>query len=120
MGAIESPIRESEHWYIGEDRTLRYPVTESDGSTAQTMTGWSLTWELLDRRGGTAVISKATGSGIVIGDHNGTDDRAVVTILAADSEDLEPGTYWYVLRRTNSGNAAVLAFGDAVLQRASS
>lgn len=120
MGAVESPVTEAQHWFIGEDRSLRYDVT-SDGTTPQTMTGWALTWELLDRRGGTVLITKTTVSGITIGTGSGTDDRATVAVSDTDTEALTggAGTYHTVLRRTDAGSEVVLAFGDAVLQKAS-
>lgn len=121
MGAVESAIAESQHWFIGEDRTFVYAVTDSAGA-AQNMTGWSLTWELLDRRGGTVVLTKSTsGSGITLGNGAGTNDYATVTIADTDTEALTggPGTYHTVLRRTDAGSEVVLAFGDAVLQEAS-
>ena len=126
MGAVESPIAESVHWFVGEDRTLLYDVT-SDGTAAQTMTGWALTWELLDKRasaGGTVLLTKTTGAGtITIGNGAGTDDRATVTIADVDTESGTlpngPGTYFTVLRRTDAGSEVTLAFGDAVIQRAS-
>lgn len=127
MGAVEAKIQESEHWFIGEDRSIVIDVT-SDGTTPQTMTGWALTWELLTQRGGTVLITKATGgSGITIGNGSGTNDRATVVVTDVDTEGdgtandppLDPGTYFHVLRRTDSGSESVLAFGDAVLQEAS-
>lgn len=128
MGAVEARIAESEHWFIGEDRTLVFDVT-SDGTTPQTMTGWALTWEMLERRGGNSVlISKTTGAAqITISNGAGTNDRATVAITDVDTEGdgtdndppLDPGTYFYVLRRTDAGSESVLAFGDAVLQEAS-
>lgn len=121
MGAAEAHVAESEHFFIGEDRSLVIDVT-SDGTTPQTMTGWALTWELMDRKGGTALITKATGgSGITIGNGSGTNDRATVVITDADTEAITQGagTYYHVLRRTDSGSETVLAFGDFYLQRAS-
>jgi hypothetical protein len=129
MGATESAITESQHLFVGEDRSLVFDVT-SDGTTPQTMTGWSLTWELLTRRGGTILITKSTGgSGITIGNGSGTNDRATVVVSDTDTEgiattlgvdiDQVAGTYFHVLRRTDSGSESVLAFGDVVLQQAS-
>lgn len=115
MGAKEAPIRESEHLFIGEDRTIRIDVVQSDDTTPQAMTGWSLTWELLNRRGGTVLITKTPS----IGNGSATDDRATITITDTDTEAIDPGTYFHVLRRTDAGGEAVLAFGDAVIQEAS-
>jgi hypothetical protein len=125
MAGVESAIAESAHFFIGEDRPLLYYVT-SDGSTAQTMTGWALTWELLDRRGGTVLLTKTVGSGIALSNGNGTNDLATVTIEDTDLEanvgvsaQIGHGVFFSVLRRTDAGTERVLAFGDVHIQEAS-
>ena len=124
MGAKEARIAESHHWMIGEDRTIRIDVLQSDDVTPQAMTGWALTWELLDKRGGTVLLSKTTAAGgITIGNGDATDDRATIPVADTDLEAVAslavPGTFFHVLRRTDAGSEAVLAFGDAVIQEAS-
>lgn len=72
-----------------EDRPIQIDVNQSDGTTPQTMTGWALTWELLDRENGTVLVTKTTGAGdITIGNGDGTNDRASFTLTDADIEGL--------------------------------
>ena len=115
MGAVESPITRSEHWFTGEDRLINIDVVQADGVTPQDMTGWSLTWELKDGPTGMVRVAKSVGSGLVIGDGAGTGDRASITIADTDTEGLPAGTYYHHLRRTDPGNEIVLSFGAAVL-----
>lgn len=122
MGAREANITLADNLTIGEDRPLAYDVKQSDDTTAQTMTGWALTWELLDRRGGNVVLTKTTAGGsIVIGNGVGTNDRATVSIAAADTLALSFGAreYWCTLRRTDAGSAVELAFGTLPLLKGS-
>ena len=37
----DSPIKQSDNWFIGEDRTLRFSVIDSAG-LAQNISGWTL------------------------------------------------------------------------------
>ena len=115
MGAAESAIAKSEHWFKGEDRTINIDVDQADGTTPQDMSGWALTWELKDSATGLARITKTTAAGITITNGDGTNDRAQVTIADVDTEPLVPGTYYHQLRRTDAGSEVVLSFGDAVL-----
>ena len=122
--AIQAPITAADQLWIGEDKTLRIDVKQTDGTTAQTMTGWALTWELLDRSGGEVLLTKTTGAGeIAIGNGDGTDDRASVTIDDVDTEEASlpdgPGNYYHALRRTDAGSEALLSYGGVLLQRAS-
>jgi hypothetical protein len=117
MGGLESQILESEHLTIGEDRTIEIPVVQSDGSTAQTMTGWTLVWSLMDRPGGTALITKTP----TIGNSAGTDDLATITVDAADWTSAgitDPDSLFHVLYRNDSGSVSMLSFGEAVVHAA--
>lgn len=122
--AIHAPITSADEWFIGEDKTIDIDVNQTDGTTAQNMTGWALTWELLDQAGGTVLLTKTTALGeIAIGDGDATGDRASVTIDAADTAVASlpdgPGDYYHALRRTESGSGALLAYGGAALGQAS-
>lgn len=109
----DSPIRQSDNWFIGEDRDLRYTVLDAS-AVAVNISGWTLEWVLREKPwGATALITKTPalttpGSGI-----------CTVSIADDDTINLQPGIYYYTLRRTNAGAETVLAFGDAVLQQAS-
>ena len=118
MGAKESPITKYEGWFIGENRSLQWDVTQSDDETPQAMTGWALLFQLKVSKNVTATImSKTTGAGeISIGNGVGTNDRATLTINNADyPAGMKPGHYHYQLKRTGDGLETVLAYGDAVI-----
>lgn len=113
---VESAIKGSDEWFIGVDKTLRYYAYQSDGTTPQNMTGWALTWELYDKPGGTVQLSKTTGDDVTIGDGNGTGDLASVAVADDDTEGMQAGTYYHVLRRTDAGSEDVLSYGPAALK----
>lgn len=121
MGAATANVPASEQWFKGEDRTLQFDVVNAAGSP-QTMTGWALTYELkASQTATTALISKTAGSGIAIGDGDGTDDRATVSIASGDYGSVsfahEKKTFYHRLYRTDSGNKIVLAEGEAVIHQ---
>lgn len=111
-------ITAEEDWLAGEDKTITIDVVQGDGLTPQQMAGWGLTWELKAYPDSTtALVSKTVAaSGIVIGDGSLIDDRATITIDAADTSELTPGVYYHHLRRTDSGFSVVLSRGDAFLR----
>jgi hypothetical protein len=104
-------IAKTEFWFKGEDQDIRFDVKQSDGTTAQTMTGWTLVWELKDSPEGTVRITKTPS----IGNGVGTDDRATVSVVDTDTESLGAGTYYHHLRRSDAGSEQILSHGDAVL-----
>lgn len=112
----------SDNWFTGESKTLEIDVLQSDGATAQAMTGWTLEWKLLTGKGGSELISKSTGgSGIAIGNGDGTDDRATITIEASDTSDLVINhltQYYHELWRTDTDLEALLSFGDVTIKKA--
>lgn len=116
MAAVQN-IAEADGFYVGEDKVLVFDITDSSGSP-QTMTGWTLSWSLRRTQGasGTAISTLTTTAGdITIGDADGTDDRATVTVGSAETSGLAPGVYAYSLARTDSGSWQVLAAGSCVL-----
>lgn len=115
MGGLEAQILESEHLIIGEDRPVTVNVKQSDGSTAQTMTGWTLQWKLMSGRAGTALITKTP----TVQDGVGTDDQASFTISASDwSLITKSQSLFHTLSRIDTGNVQVLAFGGVVVHAA--
>lgn len=112
----ESPVRADDHWFIGEDRTFRYPVVDENGDV-QPITGWGLEWVLRERPdAGTTVLSKTVGTGITITD--GTAGICSVAVADTDTIGLTAGDYYYALRRSDEGYETVLAFGRATLRQA--
>ena len=100
-----------DEWHEDEDKTLNISVKQADGTTAQTMTGWTLQWTLWTNRiGGTAILTKSGGD-ITIANDAGTDDQAQIAI--ADSDAITAGYWYHELSRTDAGSSALLAYGDA-------
>lgn len=108
--AVESPIKEADGWFAGEDKVLRFTVETLDPDIA----GWGIRWTLHPRRGTETLLDKTIAAGVTI---TGV-DLLEVHIDAADTATFDQGTYHYVLRRTDAGSAQVLAYGPAVLRRA--
>ncbi len=102
-------------WFAGADVDLRFDVVQSDGTTPQTMTGWTLEFVLRETDSGAQVLKKTTT--ITIGNGAGTNDRATVPIARADTLDLGQEAYTCALWRTDTGNNVLLAQGPAVITR---
>lgn len=92
---------------IGSDKTITDTVVNAAGE-AQNITGWSLSFVVHGYGNPLAIyITKTTGGGgITI--TNGVGGVLAVSIERADTLLMYPGSYDYVIRRTDSG------FNDAV------
>ena len=116
--AIEENIEKSDHWFLGEDKTLAFTIYQADGSTPQNITGWALIF-VLRRQPATAdpaLISKTTGSGITL--TTPASGLCEVSIEDTDTEGLSEGKYFYSLKRTDAGEETILTYGYAYLRRA--
>jgi hypothetical protein len=105
--------------YANADHTLRIDVkTEDGGDTPQTMTGWALAFYVRRVPDDALVCSYTTAAGITIGNGDGTDDRATVSIV--DTEITHPAgrNYYGSLWRTDSGSDIPLWEGPVVIRRA--
>lgn len=111
---VETNITASNNWFRGTDKDFAIAVKQSDGTTAQTMTGWTLLFEILDAADApTALISKSP----TITSSAGTDDLATASVADTDSEALVgDATYHWRLRRTDAGFEDIYAFGTAYLR----
>ena len=117
-GAIETDIDKSENVFTAEDRPLAYDVVDSaTPAVPLDVSAFDLIWELkVSLDAATALVTKATGGGgITVGDGVATNDRATVDLTDADTAGLKPGTYFHVLRRTNSANASWLSYGKITI-----
>ena len=92
--------------FNGEDILLS--VSPASGVTPTDITGWTLSFTLLTGLGGTVVFTKTSGSGISV---TSAAAGTFTVTLTATNTDQTPGTYYYFLRRTDSGNVAVLTAG---------
>jgi len=112
-GGVKADIGRDQNLVIGEDRTINIDVNQADGSTAQSMTGWALSWFLMDKPEGTALATLTTASEITIGNGDGTDDRAAITVADTVTEALTDSSalYWHELWRTDAGSESRIAYG---------
>lgn len=113
-GGRYQPIEESDGFFGGEDKPFIADCYETDDVTPLVMTGYSLEWVLLDRKGGRTLVTKTA----TVGAGEGTDSRASWTVAAADTQSLpRPRTYWHELWRVDSGNRGVLLYGPCALRK---
>lgn len=86
----------------------------------RSLSGWSVSFTLRTRLGGTAVVTKTVGSGVTLTDAG----RGVLTVSLAKADTssltltaaLASGEgYVWDLKRTDSGNNVVLARGELIL-----
>lgn len=113
-GGLRQDIEQTYRIFVGEDRSLAWNVTQSDDTTPQPMTGWTLTFEVLDKRGGTVALTKS----VTVQNGNGTDDQALVSLADTDTEPatgLGDGKFYYQVRRTDAGQEGTIAFGDLIV-----
>ena len=101
MGALEGNITKADAFFRGEDKAIVVEIVDEDDNPVD-MDGWTLSWILYNRPGGTAQITKTTSNGIGIQDGKGVNSQAVIRVEDTESEDLDPGTYYHILRRTDS------------------
>lgn len=117
MANIED-IATSDGWYLDEDKGLVITVYQSDGTTPQSISGWSLSW-MLKRRltdaDASAILTKTTASGIAL--TTPASGICTVTIADTDTTSIASGDYYHELKRTDAGYESVLVTGKAVLLR---
>jgi hypothetical protein len=114
--AYEDAIGQSDQWHIGEDKSLVFTVYQSNGTTAQDITGWALEWVLKTSYDATTtVLSKTTVSGIAL--TTPLSGICTVSIADTDTDALQPKTYVHVLKRTDDGSESILTYGSAYLKK---
>lgn len=118
-GAAVGGIQTTIHVDYGCDVSLAFTnYTDTTETTIRDITGWSLSWMLKDDLSdpdAQAVLTKTTGSGIVISgtyhqNPNSNTQRATVSLSAADTT-IAQRSYWWELKRTDSGSETRLAYG---------
>jgi hypothetical protein len=109
MDPARQPITRDDGWFVGEDQSLQFTISDVSGAV-QNITGWTLQFKMAATEGGTSVL---TISGALTSPTTGL---CTVVSPAAGTTGLTPGTYFYTLSRTDSGNNAVVAAGPAVLR----
>lgn len=111
--SIEQEIKETDNWFKGEDKQFIFTVYQSDDVTLQDLSGWTLQWDLRQvPESSVSILSKTPAI-----DADPATGICTVTIAAADTVSLAPGTYFHTLWRINSGSRSVLSHGNALLQQ---
>jgi hypothetical protein len=111
--AVESRIDADDEWFVGEDRVLNFAMVKGDLTG---FAGWSVVLELYPRRAVEGDAPVATWPGVP--QPQTTPPSVSVLIPSATTATIPPGVYQYVLRRTDTGARAILAFGPADLRSA--
>ncbi len=117
--SITRHITRDDDWWTGEDKSLVYTIYQSDETTPQDITGWTLsyTWKKhLSDPDASAVLTKTTSAGIVL--TTPLSGICTVTIADTDTDALTARTYVHELKRTDAGSETVLTTGTVVLQQA--
>lgn len=93
-----------------------YLYREERGEKVQDLTGFALEWVLRESaESASALLTKTTSGNISITDaQNGVLE---VAVSDQDTVALNPGSYFYTLRRTNDALEQVLAYGPAALRQ---
>ena len=117
--AVERNITTADDWYIGEDKTLPVTIYQSNGTTAQDVTGWAISFMLKKRATDADVaakVTKTTVSGIAL--TTPASGLITVSIADTDTDGLAAGSYRYEIKRTDAGFETVLTSGACVLRQA--
>lgn len=110
--SVKEFIREDEFWFAGEDKEIQFTIRDENDATID-VTGWSFEYEFVLKNTSTPAFTKTSPGGISLEDP--TNGVVVVVIDAADTASLEEGNHDHILKRTDSGDVAVLAHGKAFL-----
>ncbi len=121
--AIEQDILAADLWFAGEDKVLEFEVLQADETTPEDVSAWTFAWAMRKKASdaGAPMLEQTTADGItVVGIYDATRElntqRVRVALDADASRSLKaPYVYWHALKRTDAGNEAVLAFGQATL-----
>lgn len=110
-GGLRQDVEQNRNILVGEDRSIAWNVLDAD-DVAQAMTGWTLVFEVLDKRAGAILFTAAS---VTIQNGTATDDQALVTLADDDTETLGAGKFYYQLRREDAGQKGNIAFGDLII-----
>jgi hypothetical protein len=116
MGVLDMPPEQLIRIIRAQDLSLRFTMDRP-----RSVSGWSVTFAVKKKLGGTQVISRTVGSGVTLTDTG----RGVITVslAKADTSSLTLTTalsdgegYVWNLKRTDSGSNVVLARGEFILE----
>lgn len=117
--SIKDDITIDDNLYAGEDKTLAFTIYQADGTTAQNITGWTLSYRWkrsLDDPDADAVLTKTTSSGITL--VTPASGQCTVAIADTDTDAVAAGPYYHELKRTDDGSETVLTTGSVYLRQA--
>lgn len=111
--------------FLNTDKAYVFHVKNEAETAAIDITGWALSFMIKRDKtnaDASALVSKATSSGIVIAGTYNADpavntQRATVTVLDTDTDDLSSGRCPWEFKRTDDGFEAVLGFGTVDLTK---
>ena len=117
--ASEQNVGVDDAWFIGEDKELVITCYTSQAyTTAQDITGWSLSYMLKRHKrdaDADALVTKTTGGGIAL--TTPASGVCTVSIADTDTDGLDEDSYHHELKRTGAGTEAVLMYGGVYLRR---
>lgn len=116
--ALKTDIEESDRFFTNADKIITFQVKQSDGTTAQNITGWALSWVLKARptdADASAKVTKTTPSGISITD--GANGICQVVVTDENTANVKAGFYFHELKRTDAGSETPLCEGTVVLRQ---
>lgn len=112
--STQADITLQDGFFRGEDKALVFTIVQSDGTTKQNITGWTMTFRMGSTQFGSPVITKTP---VLTDPTNGV---CTVTLASADTSALTnegaDATYYYDLRRTDSGSRTELAYGSIAIR----
>lgn len=108
--AQKAPITNLDDWVRGESQIIQWPVYQANDRDLQDITDWTMEFRLALAEGGTSVL---TAPLVLIDPTHG-----LCQFLSSPAQTLplDPGTYWYEVWRTNTGQEQRVAFGSAHLK----
>lgn len=113
--AKNSPITFSHGWFVSDDNAAEWTVKDSAG-VAVDISGWTFEWVLKHSEEDPDAVLSYTNSDSELGfKTDGTDGIIRLDIPDTDTDQKDPGTYFYSLRRTNSGSEKTVAYGSVAL-----
>ena len=104
--STEANITTADGFFRAEDKGIVFTILQADNTTPQNISGWTMTFRMATDRYGSAVLTKTPSL------TDATNGICTVLLASADTSSLtqdgEDTTYWYDLRRTDSGSRTEL------------
>jgi hypothetical protein len=95
--------------YVGTDNQIVVQVFQQDDLTPQNITGWSISFFIINPSTGAVLVTKSVGAGIVL--TTPANGILTITLNANDTLTLLPRNYNFFIQRTDSGYSTILTTG---------